>query len=142
MFVYLFPNLRNCQLEPDGKLVPSPPSPNVQTSVKLCDIAELYLRSFSTNLPQTWPFYYFLGSLFRTKNEKSKDYCKADSEQLVLFFRKKYFGWPYQPSSGLDVTELMQESQLYYIDGEFRNKNCLKGRGEAILFSVMSTSFH
>ena len=88
VFVYLFPNLRNCQLEPDGKLVPSPPSPNVQTSVKLCDIAELYLRSFSTNLPQTWPFYYFLGSLFRTKNEKSKDYCKADSEQLVLFFHK------------------------------------------------------
>ena len=27
-----------------------------------------------------------------------------------------------------DVTELMQESQ-YYIDGECRKKNCLKGRG-------------
>ena len=41
------------------------------------------------------------------KNEKSKDYCKADSEKRVLFFQ--YFGWPYQPSSGLhaDVTELM-----------------------------------
>ena len=86
MLVCLFPNLRNCQLEPDGELVP--PYPNVQTSVKLCDIAELYLRSFSTNLPQTWPFYYFLGSLFSTINEKSKDYCEADSEQLVLFFHK------------------------------------------------------
>ena len=27
-----------------------------------------------------------------------------------------------------DVTELMQESR-YYIDGQCRNKNCLKGRG-------------
>ena len=43
------------------------------------------------------------------KNEKSKDHCKADSEKRVLFFHEQYFGWPYQPSSGLhaDVTELM-----------------------------------
>jgi len=27
-----------------------------------------------------------------------------------------------------DINELMKESQ-YYIDGECRNKNCLKGRG-------------
>ena len=62
------------------------------------------------------------------KNEKSKDYCKADSEQRVLFFHEQYFGLPYQPFSGLhpDVTELMKHN-ITDIDGERRNKNCIKG---------------
>ena len=64
------------------------------------------------------------------KNEKSKDYCKADSEQRVLFFHEQYFGWPYQPFSGLhpDVTELMKHN-ITDIDGEYRNENCIKGIG-------------
>ena len=66
--------------------------------------------------------------LQRVKNEKSKDYCKADLRQRVLFFITMFrlaipafFGFT-------DVTELMQQSQ-YYINGECRNTNCLKGRG-------------
>ena len=35
-------------------------------------------------------------------NEKSKDYCKTNLKQHVLFFIT-YFGWPYQPSSGLQM---------------------------------------
>ena len=64
------------------------------------------------------------------KNEKSKDYCKADSEQRVLFFHEQYFGWPYQPFSGLhpDVTDLMKHN-ITDIDGEYRNENCIKGIG-------------
>ena len=64
------------------------------------------------------------------KNEKSEDYCKADSEQRVLFFHEQYFGWPYQPFSGLhpDVTDLMKHN-ITDIDGEYRNENCIKGIG-------------
>ena len=41
-----------------------------------------------------------------------------------------------------DVTELMQESQ-YYIDGECRNKNCLKGRGgNDVQHKLLVIKFH
>ena len=66
----------------------------------------------------------------KAKNEKRKDYCKADSEQRVLFFSQQYFGWPYQPSSGLQMLlNFSRNHNNYYIDGECRNKKCLKGRG-------------
>ena len=62
-----------------------------------------------------------------TKNEKSKDYCKADLKQRVLFFITIFLLAIPAFFRFTDVTELMLQSQ-YYIDGECRNKNCLKGR--------------
>jgi len=34
----------------------------------------------------------------------AKDYCKADREPGTA----EYFGWPDQPSSGLDITQLQK----------------------------------
>ena len=66
--------------------------------------------------------------MLRTKNEKFKDYCKADSEHMYCFSTTIF--WLAIPAffRFTDVTEFMQESQ-YYVDGECRNKNCLKERG-------------
>ena len=58
----------------------------------------------------------------------AKDYCKADLKQLVLFFITIFRLTIPSFFRFTDVTELMWESQ-YYIEGECRNKNCLKGRG-------------
>ena len=63
-----------------------------------------------------------------TKNEKSKDYCKADQNNMYCFFITIFRLAIPAFFRFTDVTELMQESQ-YYIDGECRNRNCLKGRG-------------
>ena len=35
--------------------------------------------------------------ILRTKNEKSKDYCKADHNNVCCFL-EKYFGWACKPS--------------------------------------------
>ena len=49
---------------------------------------------------------------------------------MYCFFHEQCFGWPYQPFSDLhpDVTELMKHN-ITDIDGECRNKNCIKGIG-------------
>ena len=60
----------------------------------------------------------------------SKDYCKADSEQRVLFLHNNISAGHtslLQVYRCYCVTELMWASQ-YYIDGECRNKDWLKGR--------------
>ena len=50
-------------------------------------------------------------TFFSTKNKKSKDYCKADLKQRILFFIT-IFGWPNQPSSGLQMFLEIQRLQL------------------------------
>ena len=51
-------------------------------------------------------------SFTKTKHEKYKDYCKADIKTNIAFL-KQYFGWPYQPSSGLKlIRSLFQRSNV------------------------------
>ena len=62
------------------------------------------------------------------QNQEVQNYCKADLKQRVLFFITIFRLAIPAFFRFTDVTELMWQTQ-YYIDGECRNKNCLKGRG-------------
>ena len=65
------------------------------------------LRSYR-QIPKISPWAYifqrnlFEGLYLEQKHKKSKDYCKADLKQRILFFIT-IFGWLYQPSSGLQM---------------------------------------
>ena len=44
-------------------------------------------------------------TVWEKKNDKSKDYCKGDITTRIAFL-KQYFGLPYQPSSGSQVSDV------------------------------------
>ena len=51
-------------------------------------------------------------SLTKIKHGKYRDYCKADIKTWIAFL-KQYFGWSYQPSSGLKlIRSLFQRSNV------------------------------
>ena len=60
------------------------PPPYIQTFVKFCNIAELYLRSLLTYHFQTWHVYEFLGALSSSVNG-----CSLTAPYLKLKKKKK-----------------------------------------------------
>ena len=66
----------------------------------------------------------------RTKNEKSKDYFKADLKQRVLFFFIRIFRLAITAFFRFTgVTNFFIYRGFFYIDRECRNKNCSKRGG-------------
>ena len=63
-------------LDASGQLACVQPPPSLRKKIGKGPL----LRFFSERRGQLYTGYWM------AKNEKSKDYCKADSEQLVLFF--------------------------------------------------------
>ena len=74
---------------------------------------------------------YHLGN----KNEKSKDYCKPDSEQRVLFFHNKISGGHTKPSSGLQVL-LFFYCSCSGLQMLLREYNCLSSMLETERFKI------
>ena len=84
--------------------------PDKYAGPKNCFPRSLYYRQrliAHLNYSRNYWNHYGVGNHYGTKNEKSKDYCKADSEQGVLLFHNNISAGHYSLFRFTDVTELL-----------------------------------